>query len=339
MNPLLRFWNEQCQTNGRLESDSWLRDQLNRRLIGTLLNTFPRAATRLFAASNGELARRVCVSKEGGSYRVLRAMYKVDPPHDRGDVLNRLLLQSPAAKAARNRRMIAERLLDAAIASQPTDSPVLVLALGGGDGHIEAGPIARSPRQDIYYCSVDKDTKSIEENRQVMERHGLAGHGVVFTGDVTEKTDLQAVLESARRHFNARFDGVGVAVCHGIAEYMDVDLPGNDTLARMLGAACDCVKPEGRLIISHTDFHDRVRFMERGLCWRMRLRGMEELAEQIEKAGWQLIICEHEPMGLITMCAAVKSERPHVRVDGPSHMGRTTTARSFSSTKSRQRSV
>ena len=320
MNPVLRFWNNYFKTNRELESDSWLRDRLNRHVVGTLLNTFPRAATKMFSFSNGELARRVCVTKEGGSYRVLRAMYRIDDPHGRGDLLNRLLLQSPAAKAARNRRTIADRLLEECLKQQPEDEPVLVLALGGGDGHIEAGSISRSPRQDIYYCSVDKDDKSIEDNRQVMERHGLAGRGFVFTGDVTEKTDLQAVVQAAKGRFGVNFNGFRIAACHGIAEYMDVDQPGNDTLARMLGAVHDCMLPEGNLIISHTDFHDRVRFMERGLLWRMRMRGLPELAEQIKKAGWQIIVCEHEPMGLITMCSAVKSDRAHRRIDSPSRL-------------------
>lgn len=318
MNRVLHFWKEDCRIDRPLESDSWLRDQLNRHVVGALLNAFPRAATRLFSLSSGELAQRVCVAKEGGSYRVLRAMYRIDDPQGRGDLLNRLLLQSPAAKAARNRRSIAECLLEDCLKRQPDDAPVLVLALGGGDGHIEAGPISRSPRKDVFYCSVDKDDKSIEENRQVMERHGLAGRGFVFIGDVAEKTDLQAVLEAARQRFGVNFHGFHAAVCHGIAEYMDVDSPGNEILARMLAAVYDCGLPEGNLIISHTDYHDRVRFMERGLRWRMRLRGLRELAEQIEQAGWQLIVCEHEPMGLITMCSAVKSDRVQRRIDSPS---------------------
>ncbi len=320
MNPVLEFWDKRYSVGRPLEVDSWLSRAVNRHVVGTLLNTFPRAATRIFAMSRGELAQRLCVDKEGGSYRVLRAMYEFNDPGRRGDVLNRMLMQSPAVKAARNRRSIAERMLDACLKNQPADLPILVLALGGGDGSIEASALARSPRRDVYYCSVDKDEKAIEENRQVMQRHGLAERGFVFTGDVAEKNDLQAVLDAARRRFDVPFDGVGIAVCHGIAEYMDLGLRGNDTLARMLTAVLACTRPEGNLVISHTDFHDRVRFVERGLRWEMRLRGMEELAAEIEKAGWQISVCEHEPMKLITMCLAVKSDRPYMRTDSPSQV-------------------
>lgn len=320
MNPVLEFWDKQYSVDRPLEVGSWLSRVINRHVVAALLNTFPRAATRIFAMSRGELAQRLCVDMEGGSYRVLRAMYKFSDPHCRGDILNRVLMQSPAAKAARNRRSIAERMLDVCLKNQPADSPILVLALGGGDGNIEAGVLSRSPRNDVYYCSVDKDEKAIEENRQVMQRHGLAGRGFVFTGDVAEKNDLQAVLEAARRRFDVPFDGVGITVCHGIAEYMDLGLRGNDTLARMMAAVLSCTRPEGNLVISHTDFHDRVRFVERGLHWHMRLRGMEELAAEIEKTGWRIAVCEHEPMKLITMCVAVKSDRPYMRIDSPSQI-------------------
>ncbi|NLF07947.1 MAG: hypothetical protein GX594_08210 [Pirellulaceae bacterium] len=322
MNAVFEFWNEQYSVSRPLEVDSWLSRVLNRHVVAALLNTFPFAATRVFSMSRGELAQRLCVGREGGSYRVLRAMYEFNDPGRRGDIINRVFMQSPAVKAARNRRSIAERILEVCLKNQPADLPILVLALGGGDGHIEAGPIARSPRQDVYYCSVDKDDKSIEDHGQVMEQHGLAERSFVFSGDVTEKTDLHAVLEAARERFRVNFDGVRIAACHGIAEYMDIDQPENETLAKMLEAVHDCVSPEGNLIISHTDFHDRVQYMERGLQWKMRLRSMEELEAEIEKAGWQIALCDHEPMRLITMCLAVKSERQHRRIDSPSYIRR-----------------
>ncbi|MBN1394907.1 MAG: class I SAM-dependent methyltransferase family protein [Pirellulales bacterium] len=322
MKPLVRFWSERYRVDRALEDDSWLRDQLNRRIVGPLLNAFPRATRRLFALSRGELAQRLCVDMEGGSYRALRAMYEFADPQRRGDVLNRLLMRSPAAKAARNRRLIAERLLEECLNNQPANAPILVLALGGGDGRIEAEAISRSARRNVYYCSLDKDAEAVEENRRVMRLHGLDERGFVFTGNAAREGDLQAVLEAARRRFNIPFDGIGIAVCHGIAEYMDLETRGNDTLARMLRAVLDGMRTEGNLIISHTDFHDRVRFVERGLCWRMRLRSMKELETEVENAGWQIVVCEHEPMRLITMCMAVKSDGKRLRVDSPSRLKR-----------------
>ncbi len=127
-NHLLGFWNANYRFDRPLEGESRLSGVLNRQVVGRLLNTFPRAATRLFAFSRGELARRLCVRKEGGSYRVLRAMYEFNDPGRRGDLLNRLLMQSPAAKAARNRRSIAEGMLEMCLESQPAQVPLLVLA-------------------------------------------------------------------------------------------------------------------------------------------------------------------------------------------------------------------
>lgn len=322
MNPLLRFWTDRYRVGHALEGDSWLGALMNRQIVGRLLNAFPRAATRLFALSRGELARRVCVDKEGGSYRVFHAMYRIDEPEGRGDLLNRLLMQSPAAKAARNRRTISKRMLEVCLESQPQDMPLLVLAIGGGDGSLEADVIARSANRNVYYCSFDKDQEAVESNRRVMEQHGLAGKGFVFTGDACESSGLQAALDAARETFATPFDGIAVVVCHGITEYLDLGLDTNSALERLLKAAQSCMRPEGRLVISQTDFHDRVKFVERGLCWKMRLRDMMELSGEIEKAGWQIVVCEHEPMRLITMCMAVKSEQPHRRIDSPSEIRR-----------------
>ena len=247
-------------------------------------------------------------------------MYRVDEPEDRGDFLNRLLLQSPAVKAARNRRRIAKRMLDVCLESQPQDVPLLVMAIGGGDGSLEADVIARSANRNVYYCSLDKDKEAVVANRRVMERHGLAGKGFVFTGDASESSGLRAALDVARERFAVPFDGIAVVVCHGITEYLDLGLESNDAFARLLEAAQSCMRPEGRLVISQTDYHDRVKFVEQALCWKMRLRDMGELSEEIEKAGWKIVVCEHEPMRLITMCMAVKSDRPHLRIDSPSHI-------------------
>lgn len=323
MRSLLRFWNEQYGVGRPLEADSWRRRLVNRYVVAALMNTFPVAATKVFALSRGELARLLFVDREGGSFRVLRTMYEYDKPGCRGDFLNRLLMQSPAVKAARNRRAIAQRMLEVCLAAQPKDVPVLVLAIGGGDGRLEAEVIARAKDRDVYYCAVDKDERAVEENRQVLANHGLEGKGFVYLGNVGERSDLEAVLQSARRRFGIPFEGASIAVCHGIAEYLDIGSSDNPTLAGLLTAIHGCTRPHGNLIISQTDYHDRVAFLERGLSWHMRLRGIDELAAEVERAGWQISVCEHEPMELISMCMAIKPEASHRRIDGRSEWNQT----------------
>ncbi|MDZ7616749.1 MAG: hypothetical protein U1E05_07080, partial [Patescibacteria group bacterium] len=182
-------------------------------------------------------------------------------------------------------------------------------------GRLEAEVIAQMDRSDIYYCAVDKDAGAVEENRLVMESHGLKGRGFVYSRNVAEKSDLDAVLAAAGRHFGVRFDGVSVAVCLGIAEYLDMGTRSNETLARLLAAIHGCTRDDGNLIISQTDYHDRVRFLERGLSWHMRLRGIDEVATEVEKAGWHISVCEHEPMELISVCLASKTAVGRRRFD------------------------
>jgi len=134
-------------------------------------------------------------------------------------------------------------------------------------------------------------------------------------GQITEKRDVEAVLHSAAQRFQVAFDGLSVTVCQGIAEYLDIGSDDNETLAGMLSAIHSCTRPGGVLMISQTDFHDRVSYLERGLAWYMRLRSSGELAREVEKAGWQISICEHEPMELITMCLAAKPDVRYWRLD------------------------
>jgi SAM-dependent methyltransferase len=319
MNPLVRFWEERYGLGPSLEVDSRFRRLLNTYVVAALMNRFPRAATRVFARSHGELARLLFHEREGGSFRVLRTMYRFEDAHQRGDLLNRLLMQSPAVKAARNRRKIAQAMLRDCCHNLPSGSPRLVLAVGGGDGSLESEVIAGVAEQKLYYCGVDRDERAVSENRKVLEEHGIERRGFTFVGRVSDRRDLEEVLENASRRFGIHFDAISVAVCQGIVEYLDIGSDSNHALAGLLRALHDCTREDGSLIISQTDFHDRVAFLEQGLSWYMRLRGGDEVAAEIEKAGWQMATCEKEPMKLITMCRAVKSDTRHSLLRGKSH--------------------
>jgi hypothetical protein len=328
--PLVRFWNEQYGVAESLEADSWIKRLLNKYVVAAFMNTFPRAATSIFSRSKGELARLLYAEKEGGSFRVLRAMYRFDQAHPRGDWANRLLMQSPAVKAARNRRRIAQRMLQIALRSLPPDRPALVLAIGGGDGSLEAEALAQAAKQDVFYCGVDRDPRAVCESREVLRRYGLEGRGLTITGTVAGRGDVEEALERARREFGVPFEDVSISVCQGIAEYLDIGSETNESLATLLRAIHACTRREGSLIISQTDYHDRVAYLEKGLSWHMRLRSPDELEAEIEKAGWRISVCEQEPMNLITMCLAAKSDGANRRLDRESGLAAPRAAGEFS---------
>jgi hypothetical protein len=322
MNSVLQFWTERYRIDRPLEVDSRVSRMLNRYVVAGMMNAFPRTVTKVLSMGRGELARLLFIEREGGSYRSLRAMYEYEDPRKRGGLVNRLLMQSPAVKAARNRRKIAQQMLQRCVEAQAADAPLLVLAVGGGDGRLETEVLAKMPRRDIYYCGVDKDERAVEENQKALMEHGLDGRGHIFLANVAEKSDLMAVLAGAERRFGVAFKGFNIAVCHGIAEYLDMGSRTNETLNGLLTAIHGCTRAEGHLIFSQTDYHDRVKWLERGLSWYMRLRDLDEVATEVERAGWQISVCEHEPMQLITMCLAVKSEVKHLRIDSPSQVRR-----------------
>jgi hypothetical protein len=195
-------------------------------------------------------------------------------------------------------------MLEDSLKAMPKGRPILVLAVGGGDGNLEAEVIARVKRSDVYYCGVDRDERAVGENREVLRRFGLEDRGITLVGSITGKKSVEDALEAATRRFGVAFDDVEICVCQGIAEYLDLDCNTNKSLTGMLSAIRGCTHSEGTLIISQTDYHDRVKYLENGLSWYMRLRSSEELAAVVQSAGWQTTVCEREPMKLITMCLA-----------------------------------
>ena len=159
---------------------------------------------------------------------------------------------------------------------------------------------------------VHKDPCAVSQNQEVFLAHGLAGRGFVHVGSVTAWcVILEAVLDSARQRFGVAFEGPSVTVCHGIAEYFDIGFK-NERIA--LGDALRDLRlhAAGRAAGDQPDRLSRSGEVSgaRPVVVYAVLRSGEELAAEVDKAGWQLSICEHEPMRLITMCLAVKSAAP-----------------------------
>ena len=71
MKSLLQFWSDECSVSQPLETDSRVRQLVNKHVVAAFMNTFPKLATRVFARSTGELARLLFTEGEGGSFRVL----------------------------------------------------------------------------------------------------------------------------------------------------------------------------------------------------------------------------------------------------------------------------
>ena len=327
MKPLLKLWNDRYEVQHSLEVDSWLKRWVNNHIVATLMNTFPRLAVKIFARSRGELAHRLFKAREGGSYRVLRTMYRFEDAHSQGDLLNRLLMQSPAVKAARNRRKIAQWMLETSLHSMPPGPPRLIMTIGCGDGELEAEVLSRLEQKNIYYCGVDMDPKAADENRKVLEEHGLQDRGFTHTGSITNAEDIDHVLRLAGQRFGVEFDGLSVTTCQGLLEYIDMHSDSNEDLLRMLQAIHSKTREDGSLMISQTGYHDRVPFLEKGLQWFMRLRDTDEIAQVLEASGWKIAICDQEPMEQITMSLSTKAGTSNWRLDAKSPLRRPHIAR------------
>ena len=268
MTPATTFWNEQYGIGRPLETDTRLRRLLNRCVVAAMMNTFPKTAIRFFSISKGELARLILWSARG-LLSQRSAMYRYDDAHGRGDLLNRLLMESPAVKA----RGIAGASRTHAAA--PVGSAARTEAgPGSGGGRRRRRPRGGGPcrlaRSQLVLLRIGPGSAQSPKTK-MLHRRGLAERGFTIVGSVAENGDVEAALDCRGRRFGVRFDGVGVAICQGVAEYLDIGSNSNLAFSRLLRALHACTLDEGSPIISHTDYHDRVPFLERGLGWHMRL--------------------------------------------------------------------
>ena len=314
------FWNERYGVDRPLEADSRVARLLNRYVVAALMNAFPHAATKVFSLSKGELARLLFKERDGGSFRSLRAMYEYENPRNRGDLINRLLMQSPAIKAARNRRTIAQRLLARLFGRT---------ALGLAGARAGGRRWRWKPRSGSD-CPFAAARRLLLHRRYRRQNRRREPEGAAKAWPCGSRFRLRGHDCRHERHGECR-PGRRKAIRRSLRRTEHHCLPRHHRILRhRIGSQPDTLATargnsrlhtaEGNLIISQTDYHDRVKYLERGLSWHMRLRSREELAAEVEKTGWQISVCQHEPMRLITMCLAVKSDVPQRRVDSPSQV-------------------
>lgn len=314
MESLQHFWRSTLgRSDLRLEADSLLGRFTNRFLLAPLLNAFPSLASRLFSSSHGELARLLFKEREGGSFLVLDTMYEYEGGKERREFLHNVMMHSPAIRAARNRRRIAQVLLATHLQLAADDRPMLVLAVGSGSGRLEAEVLGEVRNRNVYYCGLDIDPRAVAATEATLRQHHLTANGIALAGTINGHDDVANLLEQIERRLGLQFPGIDITMCHGVAEYLDLCSTANAQLSQLVRVLHTHTRQDGALVISQTHRHDRVHFLESALGWHMRLRDADEFRAVIESAGWNVQVCEKEPMGLISMCLAAKDSMPIAR--------------------------
>ncbi len=287
--------------NLRLESENFLKSFLNRHLIGRLMNSFPNLANSLLSRSEGEIARLLYKDREKGTFRVLNEMYDYEKSKTT-DVLEKLIMESPAVKAARNRKKIAQYLLKLTLENSKRSK--FIFSVGGGNGRLELEVLKDYPVN--YYCCLDTDERAILEGEALAKKFRVSDQTIFLKGSIRNKDDLNSVTRMATERFLKHFPYLDIVLCQGVFEYFDMKRCSNRQLNNVLTAIYEKTSSNGILLASQTDYHDRVKYLEKGLDWYMRLRSREEVKNEMERVGWCVEYCEKEPMNLITLSLSSK---------------------------------
>ncbi len=289
-------------------------EQIKNRIVAALLNYGYPLLNPLLARSKGELAQLWFRTPgyEKSSWRTFEAFYHFEEKKEHGDLGNKLLMASPGVRASRNRKKIALRLLENQL-KEYSGSPVLVNNIGGGSGSRELRVIKNAGRRDIFYCSTDTDSAAADYGDKEAKQISMSMRSFFASKklDFSSPSEVQSFFGEMNQHYfssKPQFHAFDISLLLGVTEYCDLHTRANTELDQLLQGLHQHTSPRGRMIMGQTDHHDRVRYVEKGLGWKMRLRSQDEIADHIERSGWNILYCEKEPMNVITMILAEKKD-------------------------------
>jgi len=274
---------------------------LNEFVIGPMMGNFPNITNKILSRSRGELSRLFFEERctGHGSFKIFEEFYRYDPNSNPGDFLNKLMMESPAIKAARNRRKIAQRQLEDELENR--SGKTLVVSFGGGNGALELEVIKRIGKE-VYYCSIDNDDYSIEDGNRIAREMGLETTTLYLNehADTLSPEYFHHLEFKLMEHFGIT-QGIDIATCHGFTEYLDRGKNTDKEFIGLIKNLYDVAERGSTLFLSQTSKHSREKYLVKGLDWVMRLRTLKEVKTLLENSPWILKYIEKEPMGIISM--------------------------------------
>ena len=195
------------------------------------------------------------------------------------------------AMALRNRRRLAARVLARLIDDWP-DSPVHVLCLGAGPGHIITDAMAEAKRDSVATL-VDLNSDAFDYGREVAERKGLAERVRFIEGDACHVRGMLAHPPEMVKML-------------GICEYLT-----DEQISSIARAVCE-VMPAGAPIVfnSLSKAHKTDRFFRRVFGLHMNHRSPAELQGLMAAAGFRDFVSLAEPLGVYHVVVGRRGERP-----------------------------
>lgn len=227
-----------------------------------------------------------------GGWRSMEILYRNDDPCDWFD--RQALRDNPLSMACRNRRKVVTRKLSELIAIAARDRLVTILGIGAGPGrHVQEAIVASqvAPGRITAYL-IDRDDEAFEYGRQLALSLGVARCLKFVRGDARR---IQDVLP----HVVA-----DIVKLVGLVEYLsDVEL------VELLRALRDVMNPHARLVTHGlNDPYGGRRFLERVFQLRHRRRTASQMGALLEAAGFRVVDCLVEPVGIYPIITAERSE-------------------------------
>lgn len=138
--------------------------------IALLMNNYPTFANTILSHSKSDLAHYLFHDPTcpKGSFKQLNEIYDYEYGK-KGDILNRIINLSPALKAARNRKKIAQQFLRLVIA-KAYKNPTVIFSFGGGDSRIEIEVMAEMDMKNLYLISIDAQTEAKVEGEKLAKK-------------------------------------------------------------------------------------------------------------------------------------------------------------------------
>jgi len=276
--------------------------------IAWFMNSYPYFSNNIFSHSKSDLAYYLFHDKEcpKGSFKQLNEIYDYECGK-KGDFINRIINLSPALKAARNRKKIAQQLLKIAISNEHSN-PIVIFSLGGGDSRIELEVMAELKKADVYLVSIDLQTDAKVEGKRLSGKLGLANQAYFVTDFIEFKnlSQIDKYIKEASEQFGIVIKNIDIIMAHGFLEYLDLKTESDEELSVFMKSILSLGRDGTKLILSQTCVHDRVPYYEKGLNLYMRLRNKDELIKELLNHQLKIEYAETEPMGIITMVYCLK---------------------------------
>lgn len=278
-------------------------DIILNKISSFVLNNFPNLTNKIMGLSKGDIAKILYKDKKPGSYQLFNCFYDYDPSNP-VDFLDKVLQESPAAKASRNRFKLLKHYLNK-IMFNADYNHLLMLSLGGGNARFEIEAIGKtqnSEKNNVYLVCVDSDKEAENDGLNIARKYGLEKNVLYINKklDFDNNITTKYFLSEANKKWNLDKKYFDVFIEVGLNEYLNVGTKENNEI-RSLYRCFYREQEKGYLITEQTGPHDRDPYLKKGLNWHCRYRTLEELKSEVAKVGYQIKLGVIEPMNITSI--------------------------------------